>query len=157
MPHTSTLIGFLIVLTIIAGLIFSLFSISRGERVLLISSFAECKAAGYPIMESYPEQCRTPDGRSFVNPEQQAPYGTTTPSGGIVANGCAVGGCSSQLCGEAGDELMSTCEYRAEYACYKEASCERQSDGRCGWTQTTELAQCLAHPPALDVSVEATY
>jgi hypothetical protein len=31
-----------------------------------ISNFEECAAAGYPIMESYPEQCRTPDGRTFV-------------------------------------------------------------------------------------------
>lgn len=31
-----------------------------------IMSFEECKAAGYPIMESYPEQCKTPDGRTFV-------------------------------------------------------------------------------------------
>src|SRR3989344_7622585 len=31
-----------------------------------INSFEECVAAGYPIMESYPEQCKTPDGRSFT-------------------------------------------------------------------------------------------
>ncbi|MBI5155952.1 PQQ-dependent sugar dehydrogenase [Candidatus Peregrinibacteria bacterium] len=31
-----------------------------------IHSFEECAAAGYPVMESYPEQCRTPDGRNFV-------------------------------------------------------------------------------------------
>ena len=31
-----------------------------------INSFKECAAAGYPIMESYPEQCKTPDGRTFV-------------------------------------------------------------------------------------------
>lgn len=31
-----------------------------------ISSFEECAAAGYPVMESYPRQCRTPDGRTFV-------------------------------------------------------------------------------------------
>jgi hypothetical protein len=31
-----------------------------------IDSFEDCAAAGYPIMESYPEQCRTPDGRTFV-------------------------------------------------------------------------------------------
>jgi len=31
-----------------------------------INSFEECAAAGYPIMESYPEQCRMPDGRNFV-------------------------------------------------------------------------------------------
>lgn len=31
-----------------------------------ISSFEECAAAGYPIMESYPERCRTPDGKTFA-------------------------------------------------------------------------------------------
>lgn len=31
-----------------------------------INSFEDCAAAGYPIMESFPEQCRTPDGRLFV-------------------------------------------------------------------------------------------
>ncbi|MBP9816600.1 MAG: hypothetical protein KBD05_01055 [Candidatus Pacebacteria bacterium] len=31
-----------------------------------ITSFEECAAAGYPIAESYPEQCYTPDGKSFV-------------------------------------------------------------------------------------------
>lgn len=31
-----------------------------------IRSFEQCAAAGYPVMESYPEQCRTPDGRLFV-------------------------------------------------------------------------------------------
>jgi len=32
----------------------------------LITSFEECAAAGYPIMESYPEQCRSPEGQNFV-------------------------------------------------------------------------------------------
>ena len=31
-----------------------------------IDNFEECAAAGYPIAESYPEQCFTPDGRSFT-------------------------------------------------------------------------------------------
>lgn len=31
-----------------------------------INSFEDCAAAGYPIMESYPEQCRTRDGRNFT-------------------------------------------------------------------------------------------
>ncbi len=29
-------------------------------------SFAECEKAGYPIMESYPRQCRTPEGKTYV-------------------------------------------------------------------------------------------
>ncbi len=31
-----------------------------------IGSFEECVAAGYPVMESYPRQCRTSDGQTFV-------------------------------------------------------------------------------------------
>jgi len=31
-----------------------------------INSFDECAAAGYPILESYPEQCITKDGRHFT-------------------------------------------------------------------------------------------
>lgn len=31
-----------------------------------IASFDECVAAGYPIMESYPAQCKTPDGETFT-------------------------------------------------------------------------------------------
>lgn len=36
------------------------------QSVKEVTSFEECKAAGYPIMETYPEQCTTPDGRVFV-------------------------------------------------------------------------------------------
>ena len=31
-----------------------------------ISSFEECIAKGYPVLESYPRQCKTPDGETFV-------------------------------------------------------------------------------------------
>lgn len=31
-----------------------------------IKSFGDCARAGYPVMESYPRQCRTPDGRLFA-------------------------------------------------------------------------------------------
>jgi hypothetical protein len=31
-----------------------------------INSFDDCAKAGYPILESYPRQCKTPDGRTFV-------------------------------------------------------------------------------------------
>lgn len=32
----------------------------------MINSFEECVAAGNPVMESYPRQCRTQDGKHFV-------------------------------------------------------------------------------------------
>jgi len=62
---------------------------------------------------------------------------------------CAVAGCSGELCvsaDKAGD-IFTACIYRPEYACYKEALCEPQADGKCGWTQTAELRACLANPP----------
>lgn len=39
----------------------------------VINSFDGCASAGYPIMESYPRQCRTPDGRGFVEAISEAP------------------------------------------------------------------------------------
>ena len=61
--------------------------------------------------------------------------------------GCVKGGCSGTACIEEGQDMMTTCEWRPEYACYQTATCERQSDGACGWTQTQELAACIASPP----------
>ena len=31
-----------------------------------VNSFLDCVAAGFPVMESYPRQCATEDGRSFT-------------------------------------------------------------------------------------------
>lgn len=62
---------------------------------------------------------------------------------------CVKGGCSGTVCAEPDKQVMTTCEYRAEYACYANATCERQADGNCGWTQTPELSACLASPPPM--------
>jgi hypothetical protein len=155
--RTVTLIGIVIVLALIAGLLLSLSNISKTQRMYLISTFQECKDAGYPIMESFPEQCATPDGRTFVNDTQSGTPSPDTPY--LSSNGCAVSGCSGQLCISEEEARngggVSTCEFRSEYACYREASCEPQPNGKCGWTQTAELAQCLANPPAIDSAPQA--
>ena len=71
-----------------------------------------------------------------------------------MASGCVKGGCSGQLCSDASQgPLVSTCEFREEYACYRTARCERQSSGACGWTQTPELMQCLANPSSADAGI----
>jgi hypothetical protein len=44
-----------------------------------INNFEECAAAGNPVMESYPEQCRTPDGRLFVRVIDQPGPVPSTP------------------------------------------------------------------------------
>ena len=218
-----------------------------------IDNFNDCVAAGYPVMESYPRQCRTPGGKHFVEDignvndktdliwtgvprpgdtiasplhisgqargywffEASFPVVLTDWDGKIIAesfatadgewmteefvpftavfsfaspyaegdpdfmrNGtlilqkdnpsglpehddalefpvvfapvgelsaqptCVVTGCSGQVC--ASEEVATTCEFRDSYACYRDAVCEAQASGECGWTQTPELAQCLA-------------
>lgn len=62
-----------------------------------------------------------------------------------VGPGCKLAGCGNQLCVNADeDDIFTTCEWREEYACYEDARCEKQADGDCGWTETPELASCLA-------------
>ncbi len=41
-----------------------------------ITTFTECIDAGFPILETYPEQCKTPDRRTFINESQK--MSTTT-------------------------------------------------------------------------------
>ena len=51
-----------ILLLVVGVLTFSLIK----TRIAAIDSFESCAAAGYSIMESYPPQCMTPDGRGFT-------------------------------------------------------------------------------------------
>jgi hypothetical protein len=54
---------------------------------------------------------------------------------------CIKTGCSSQVCSDR--EVITTCEWRPQYACYQRARCERQQNGACGFTETPELRACL--------------
>ncbi|MCC7522957.1 hypothetical protein IT407_04135 [Candidatus Uhrbacteria bacterium] len=65
--------------------------------------------------------------------------------------GCVPAGCSGTICAEATEaaDIVTTCEYRDEYACYKLTTCERQLDGKCGWTPAAGFASCLNDPPIL--------
>jgi hypothetical protein len=60
---------------------------------------------------------------------------------------CVKSGCSGTVCVEQGKDVITTCEFKPEYACYGKATCEAQPNGKCGWTQTPELAACIANPP----------
>ncbi len=75
-------------------------------------------------------------------PLDSVPPSTPPPSVPPISDGCLKGGCSGQLCTDSPD-MVSTCEWREEYACYKDALCERQPSGKCGWTPTPALTQCL--------------
>ena len=60
----------------------------------------------------------------------------------VALKPCVKTGCSKEICAE--EEMMSTCEYKAEYECYKKATCERQADGNCGFTKKPQLTSCVA-------------
>ena len=60
--------------------------------------------------------------------------------------GCTVTGCNGELCvseEQAAIMGITSCIYKPEYACYKNATCARQANGQCGWTKNPQLTACL--------------
>lgn len=113
------------------------------------ANFEECVQAGNPVMESYPRQCRS-NGTTFVENVTESETPLADPRQGRTGDGCLIGGCGGELCGEAGnDPLVSICMLTPQQACYKTTRCEKQSNGKCGWTETAELKACLQSPPPL--------
>jgi eight-cysteine-cluster-containing protein len=82
-------------------------------------------------------------GPSKTETPQVGGHTSAESSAGFTGEGCMRSGCSGHLCVPAGDAVMSTCIWKDEYACYKSARCEKQTDGKCGWTESNELKSCL--------------
>ena len=58
---------FIVILIIALVVLFFVLNYKSVEAPgVAINSFEECAKAGYPILESYPRQCKTPDGKTFV-------------------------------------------------------------------------------------------
>lgn len=70
MPYKKILI--IIVLAVLAFLAFAVYGLYRYNNPQAaynnqaITSFTDCANAGYPVMESYPRQCRSASGELFV-------------------------------------------------------------------------------------------
>jgi hypothetical protein len=119
------------------------------------SDAVECAAGACgPALGMPAQQCSDGSvggntGRCLHNPDgacgweiRECPASTTT-------NDCIKTGCSGTICAEPENDIATTCEMKPEYACYRDAVCERQADGACGWTQSADLKVCLANPPPL--------
>jgi len=64
-PMKKTIL--LIMVIIVSVVVFMLWNQKKIEKSIAeVSNFEECAAKGYPILESYPSQCKTPDGRTFA-------------------------------------------------------------------------------------------
>lgn len=57
---------FIVILVILVALFIYWNYNSTKEPGVTVSNFEECVAQKYPVMESYPRQCRTPDGKTFI-------------------------------------------------------------------------------------------
>ena len=62
MAISMILILFAIIFLTVAQTIY----LKNQKTINSIKNFEDCQQAGYPIAESYPEQCFLPDGRSFT-------------------------------------------------------------------------------------------
>ncbi len=55
-------VGFLILMAIVG----SVYLFTKHEPTFIVGTFEECVAAGNPVMESYPRQCTSKDGKHFT-------------------------------------------------------------------------------------------
>jgi hypothetical protein len=83
-------------------------------------------------------------------PEPSAPDPVTQPTPTSEPDTkCATGGCSGELCAAAGSPattggLATPCVFLPEHQCRKDhGTCEVQSNGQCGWTETPALKACM--------------
>jgi hypothetical protein len=64
--NKKTIIIAVVILSVMLSVAYAL--TQRGDIQKLssqVNSFEECVAAGYPVMEKYPQECVTPDGAAF--------------------------------------------------------------------------------------------
>jgi len=131
----------IIIIILVAAAFFFAYLINR-KSVGKVNDFEQCAKLGFPIMESYPRQCRAGDKIFVEDINANKPANNNK---NIALPDCKIAGCSGQLCVDKNaEDIITTCEYRPEYACYKTARCEKQSDSLCGWTQTAELLGCIS-------------
>lgn len=58
----------------------SWYLIEKNQKKVTVNSFETCLEAGYPVLESYPRQCKTPDGLFYTEEiVSNITYNNTTP------------------------------------------------------------------------------
>ena len=79
---------------------------------------------------------------SWVCTTKETPIKDTPPKGqGCNSDSdCIITGCSSQICSN--EPVISTCEWREEYACVKLSECGC-NEGQCKWTENDVYLSCI--------------
>ena len=96
----KTLIKLILLVIIIAGG-YMLYRQAELRKIESISTFEACVEAGYPVMESYPARCLTPDGRTLT--QDSAPV----PAVGIQDGTYVMSSASSSVTWEGRKKLIS--------------------------------------------------
>ena len=115
-------------------LLMAIFAFKIYGNIKSVKSEITLPTTPYPINTN---PAVSPKGNS-ISPTP-ASEGTKKSSAG--QDGCIVGGCNGEVCSD--KQVASPCVYKPEFECYKNATCERQGNGSCGWTSTPELISCL--------------
>ena len=56
---------------------------------------------------------------------------------------CITGGCSGTICqSKSAKPIMTTCEYKEEYACYRQIECACINN-KCEWDKTSAFDKCV--------------
>jgi hypothetical protein len=140
LSHSATKLGFTFTMNI-AGV--DLAAGGAGGELISEGAAAMTEPEGV-IVAGYFAPVTGPGGRAQTLKATKfyLPAGTQIGGQPPGARRCFKTGCSSQVCAD--HDVVTTCEYRPEYACYQKAACARQRNGECGFTQTSELQACLA-------------
>ncbi len=81
----NQIIGSIVFVILIIAVGFLIFQSRTSDNAdISITNFNECVDAGYPILESYPRQCNTPDGRNFVEEVKSPVTSKPTTGGGLL-------------------------------------------------------------------------
>ena len=96
----NTLVILIIIVFLAAGGYLA-YSAWQNDQAAQITTYADCAAAGYPILESYPPRCLTPDGRTLTDD-------TATTTALTLNNGTyTIGTSTSKIVWEGRKKLIS--------------------------------------------------
>lgn len=129
-----------LVIMVLLGLAVFFLNFGSDDTSGEVTNFQECVEAGYPVMESYPRQCRDSEGNLFVEEIEfelgEEFYGSSSMFPCESDEGCMISGCNGEICQSIEEEsFASICLYPEEplpedlgYRC----GC---FDNKCQWSK----------------------
>jgi hypothetical protein len=152
MQKSFLIVASIITIVLIALNGFLLYLLFQAQKHPL--SYFQCLNSGGILIKDFNiPVCAAPNGQLFINSQNytieiikpsQIPTAYPTRSKPPTHDGCQIGGCSNELCLEQDDTATtSICEIKPHFVCYRNATCARQKNGKCGWTMDSILTACL--------------